>query len=134
MSYDKDGKMAAEVAKSTGVTVLSHRAKKPGCGDEIMEYFRQHPETGVTRPHQIAVVGDRLFTDMMLANRMGSWGIWVKDGVVPLNEKSIVSVEASAIAPAKSLIDSLAVLQNGTQDRPIPTVTWLLAIRAQQPI
>jgi phosphatidylglycerophosphatase GEP4 len=91
-SYDKGGKLASEVEKSTGVAVLSHRVKKPGCADEIIEYFRQHPETGVTGPHQIAVVGDRLFTDMMLANRMGSWGIWVKDGVVPLKEKSIVSV------------------------------------------
>lgn len=77
--------------KATGVTVLSHRVKKPGCGDEIMEYFRQHPETGVTGPHQIAIVGDRLSTDMMLANMMGSWGIWVKGGVVPLKQKSVVS-------------------------------------------
>ena len=56
-----------------------------------MSYFRQHPETGVTAPHQIAIVGDRLATDMMLANMMGSWGVWVKDGVVPLQQKSIVS-------------------------------------------
>jgi phosphatidylglycerophosphatase GEP4 len=90
-SYDKDGRLAVEVEKSTGVTVLSHRVKKPGCADEIMDYFSKHPETGVMGPHQIAVVGDRLFTDMMLANRMGSWGIWVKDGVAPPEEKSIVS-------------------------------------------
>jgi phosphatidylglycerophosphatase GEP4 len=32
-------------------------------------------------PSQIAVVGDRLLTDMMLANMMGSYGIWIKDGV-----------------------------------------------------
>ena len=64
--------------------------KKPGCGHEIMSYFREHPETGVTAPHQIAVVGDRLSTDMMLANMMGSWGVWVRDGVVPHRDKSIV--------------------------------------------
>jgi phosphatidylglycerophosphatase GEP4 len=57
-----------------------------------MSYFREHPETGVTGPHQIAVVGDRLATDMMLANMMGSWGVWVKDGVVPLQQKSVVSL------------------------------------------
>lgn len=91
-TYDRDGKLASEVEEATGVTVLSHRVKKPGCAAEIMEYFHQHPETGVTGPHQIAVVGDRLFTDMMLANRMGSWGIWVKDGIVPLKDKSIVSI------------------------------------------
>lgn len=40
-----------------------------------------HPESGVTHPSQVCVVGDRLFTDMMMANMMGSWGLWVKDGV-----------------------------------------------------
>lgn len=70
--------------------MLSHRTKKPGCGSEIMEYFRSHPETGVSSPSQVAIVGDRLFTDMMLANSMGSYGLWIKDGVVPLQQKSIV--------------------------------------------
>ncbi len=91
-SYDVGGRLASEVEKSTGLNVLPHAVKKPGCGDEILSYFRQHPETGVTGPHQIAVVGDRLATDMMLANMMGSWGVWVKDGVVPLHQKSIVSI------------------------------------------
>lgn len=57
-----------------------------------MEYFKQHPETGVTHPSQIAVVGDRLTTDMMLANMMGGWGFWIRDGVIPLKKKSFVSV------------------------------------------
>jgi phosphatidylglycerophosphatase GEP4 len=90
-SYDVDGRLASEVKESTGVEVLPHAVKKPGCGNEILSYFRDHPETGVTGPHQIAIVGDRLATDMMLANMMGSWGVWVKDGVVPLQRKSIVS-------------------------------------------
>lgn len=58
-----------------------------------MEYFKQYPETGVTDPSQIAVVGDRLTTDMMLANMMGGWGFWIQDGVIPLKQKSIVSVQ-----------------------------------------
>lgn len=77
---------------STGITVLHHAVKKPGCGAEIMEYFRKYPETGVTDPSQIAVVGDRLTTDMMLANMMGGWGFWIKDGVIPLQQKSIVGL------------------------------------------
>ena len=36
----------------------------------------------MTNPNQIAVIGDRLFTDVMMANMMGAWSIWVKDGVV----------------------------------------------------
>jgi phosphatidylglycerophosphatase GEP4 len=90
-SYDTQLKLAAEVEQSTGVVVLSHSTKKPGCCTEIMEYFRQHPETGVTHPSHVAMVGDRLTTDIMMANMMGSWGFWIKDGVVPLQNKSLVS-------------------------------------------
>lgn len=90
LSYDPKAQLSSELEKATGVKVLSHQTKKPGCGAEIMEYFRSHPETGVSSPSQVAIVGDRLFTDMMLANSMGSYGLWVKDGVVPLQQKSIV--------------------------------------------
>jgi phosphatidylglycerophosphatase GEP4 len=106
LSYDSQRKLAVEVEKATGVTVLSHRVKKPGCGEEIMSYFREHPETGVSGPHQIAVVGDRLSTDMMLANMMGSWGIWVKDGVVPLKQKSIVSDILLEVIPVLTIPSS----------------------------
>ncbi|CAK7564687.1 MAG: hypothetical protein SEPTF4163_002586 [Sporothrix epigloea] len=91
LSYDKDRTLLAEVEAGTGVTVLPHATKKPGCGDEIMAYFHAHPETGVTAASQIAVVGDRLTTDMMLANSMGSWGLWVRQGVVPPEKKSVFS-------------------------------------------
>jgi predicted HAD superfamily phosphohydrolase YqeG len=47
-----------------------------------MDYFRKHPDAGVTSPSQIAVVGDRLFTDVMMANLMGSYGFWVRDGII----------------------------------------------------
>jgi phosphatidylglycerophosphatase GEP4 len=80
-SLDPSLSHASAVEASTGVTVLSHSTKKPGCGPEILEYFRKYPETGVTRPGQIAVVGDRLSTDVMMANSMGSYAVWVKDGV-----------------------------------------------------
>lgn len=90
-------KLATEVEKSTEIPVLSHAVKKPGCGDEIMEYFKKHPETGVTHPSQIAVVGDRLTTDMMLANMMGGWGFWIKDGVIPYQKKSVVSSNRQAM-------------------------------------
>lgn len=90
-SLDRSGKLAAEVEKLTGVAVLPHASKKPGCGSDIMEYFARYPETGVTRPDQIAIVGDRLTTDVMMANLMGSYSVWIKDGVVPVEETSVVS-------------------------------------------
>lgn len=89
-SFDKDRQQADAVEKATGVHVLSHGEKKPGCGAEVMEYFKSHPETRVTSPAHVAIVGDRLTTDIMMANMMGSWGFWVKDGVVPLSQKSVV--------------------------------------------
>ncbi|XXH00140.1 hypothetical protein Hte_006482 [Hypoxylon texense] len=98
-TYDRDGRLAKELKIATGVSVLAHQVKKPGCGDEIMAYFKSHPEVGVTHPSQVAVVGDRLMTDMMLANMMGSWGLWVKDGVKPLHQKSLFSKLEQRLGP-----------------------------------
>ncbi|KAI1390809.1 HAD-superfamily phosphatase [Hypoxylon trugodes] len=98
-TYDRDGTLAKELEKATDISVLAHRIKKPGCGDEIMAHFRSHPEVGVTHPSQVAIIGDRLMTDMMLANAMGSWGLWIKDGVKPLHEKSIFSRFEQRLGP-----------------------------------
>ncbi|KAH8428320.1 phosphatidylglycerophosphatase [Aspergillus melleus] len=54
-------------------------AKKPFCGAEVLAWFR---ERGVVKgPEEIAVVGDRLGTDVLMAKEMGAWSIWCKDGV-----------------------------------------------------
>jgi phosphatidylglycerophosphatase GEP4 len=55
----------------------------------VLSYLQNAPDTGVTHPSQVAIVGDRLFTDVMMANMMGSYGFWIKDGVV--EEKGLVS-------------------------------------------
>ncbi|KAI1084246.1 HAD-superfamily phosphatase [Whalleya microplaca] len=98
-SYDRDGRLAKDLESTTGVSVLAHRVKKPGCKDEILAHFKAHPEAGVTHPSQIAIIGDRLMTDMMLANMMGSWGLWVKNGVKPLNDKSFFSKLEQRLEP-----------------------------------
>lgn len=46
-----------------------------------MQHFRRNPDSGVTSPSQVAIVGDRLLTDVMMANMMGSYGVWIRDGV-----------------------------------------------------
>lgn len=69
--------------RNTGVKVLRHSTKKPGCHDEVMAYLRNAADSDVTSPSQVAVVGDRLFTDVMMANMMGSYGVWVREGPVP---------------------------------------------------
>jgi len=68
--------------KNTGVPVLRHNVKKPGCHAEVLSYFRKRQDLDITSPSQIAVVGDRMFTDVMTANMMGSHAFWVRDGVV----------------------------------------------------
>ncbi len=82
-SSDKGYQEADLLERNTGVKVLRHATKKPGCHAEIMSHFRNAPETGVTVPSQVAIVGDRLFTDVLMANMMGSHSVWIKDGVVP---------------------------------------------------
>ena len=53
-----------------------------------MAYLQSQPDSGVTSPSQVAIVGDRLFTDIMMANVMGSHGFWIKEGAV--EEKGLV--------------------------------------------
>lgn len=92
---DLHGKEADILEAATGVKVLRHNFKKPGCGPQILDYFYNAPDSNVTSPNHIAVVGDRLFTDVIMANLMGSWSIWVKDGVV--RNKSFVGFVARLI-------------------------------------
>lgn len=35
----------------------------------------------ISEPGEIAVVGDRLGTDVLMAGMMGSWSVWCKEGV-----------------------------------------------------
>ncbi|EWC48200.1 hypothetical protein DRE_02304 [Drechslerella stenobrocha 248] len=78
---DKDGKEAAILSQALAIPVLRHNIKKPGCAAEILAHLRACPDVQLESPAQIAVVGDRLFTDVMLANMMGAWGVWIRDGV-----------------------------------------------------
>ncbi|KAJ9627886.1 hypothetical protein H2203_003104 [Taxawa tesnikishii (nom. ined.)] len=79
---DPTGAEADLLERNTGVKVLRHNTKKPGCHADILSHFRNSPDANVTNASQIAIVGDRLFTDVMMANMMGSYGFWIRDGVV----------------------------------------------------
>lgn len=82
---DYEGKEAKLLEQATGVKVFKHSTKKPGCGLDIFNYLQSIPEIGVKYASQIAVVGDRLLTDVVMASTMGSWSIWIRDGVVENN-------------------------------------------------
>lgn len=79
LSKDPTGVAADQLERNTGVKVLRHTHMKPACEQEILDYFGGR----VTSPSQIAVIGDRLFTDVVMANRMGARAIWIREGVVP---------------------------------------------------
>ena len=71
---------AVYLEKQLGLPVLRQhpQRRKPSCGPDILAHFKKH---GVTvNPAEIAVVGDRLATDILLAREMGSWSIWCEDG------------------------------------------------------
>jgi phosphatidylglycerophosphatase GEP4 len=87
---DKNHVEADLLERNTGVKVLRHSTKKPGCHAEIMEYFRKAPDTDVTHESQVAIVGDRLFTDVLMANMMGSYGVWIQKGAV--EDHGLVSI------------------------------------------
>lgn len=82
---DYEGKEAKLLEQATGVKVFKHSTKKPGCGLDIFNYLQSIPEIGVKYASQIAVVGDRLLIDVVMASTMGSWSIWIRDGVVENN-------------------------------------------------
>lgn len=79
---DSGGREASLLNEATGVEVFRHATKKPGCGQEVFDHLRGNSQLGITHAGQIVIVGDRLFTDIMMANMIGAWGIWVRDGVV----------------------------------------------------
>lgn len=76
---DPNHAQAAILEKSLGVDVLRHSTKKPGCHVEIMDYFKKNGVT--TDPREVAVVGDRLFTDVLMANMMCARAVWISEGV-----------------------------------------------------
>lgn len=67
---------AESVSYHLGVPVLMHTSMKPSysCIKSIRQYYSslQVP----VRDDQLLIVGDRLFTDITLANRMRSWHGW----------------------------------------------------------
>ncbi|KAL6934815.1 related to Phosphatidylglycerophosphatase GEP4, mitochondrial [Hanseniaspora guilliermondii] len=67
---------------SSILPILKHNYKKPGCQSAIIHHFENtHPNSNVKSEH-IAVIGDRLFTDILMANQMKSLGVYLQQGVM----------------------------------------------------
>lgn len=80
-SSDVGDNQARQLEQATGTKVFRHIYKKPACDNELMAYLEQRGL--ITSPKEVAVVGDRLFTDVALANNMGAYAFWVSEGIVP---------------------------------------------------
>lgn len=57
--------------------MLRHAIDKPACQADILAHFGD----SIISPSQVVVIGDRLFTDVVMANMMGSYSIWIRRGV-----------------------------------------------------
>lgn len=72
---------AQELQKSLATNVLVHKVKKPACHTQIMQHLRQS-EAQLNDASQVVVIGDRLFTDVLMANIMGAHSIWIRHGTI----------------------------------------------------
>lgn len=72
VSYDPTRAMAIKVEKQLGIPVMFHNYRKPLGSKELLNHFNYSSD-------QIAVVGDRYFTDVLYANIGGMKSILVKD-------------------------------------------------------
>lgn len=89
---DSGNNQARALERNTGVKVFHHSLKKPGCHSEILSYVRA--QELVESPDEIAVIGDRLMTDVLMANLMHARSVWVRDGVIP-SQNPLVRLEKS---------------------------------------
>lgn len=73
---DPSGELARSLEEQVGVRVLKHKLKKPMCYADL---GRSLP----CKPEQVLVVGDRLVTDVLMANLMGAESVWIRPGSHP---------------------------------------------------
>lgn len=75
-SSDPQALAAESVSSNLGVPVLCHATKKPGraCARQVVDHFKslelRRAETSHTEPLHIVVIGDRITTDMVFAQRI----------------------------------------------------------------
>jgi len=91
--YDAGGIQAESISHYLQVPVLRHNTPKPGysCIQGVRNYFASLPNP--VKDNELVVIGDRIFTDVVMANRMRSqdskrgplavWtsGVWKKEAM-----------------------------------------------------
>lgn len=71
---DPNYEAATRIERSLGIPVLRHATKKPGAIPEVLEHFKK--ECGAETTYQdLAIIGDRLLTDVMWGNFAGMFTV-----------------------------------------------------------
>ncbi|CAG8604010.1 13421_t:CDS:2 [Ambispora gerdemannii] len=83
---DQDFKSANEIERTLGVKVLKHKLKKPGGGESLISHFNKENTNTNQNNRAIAVIGDRIFTDVLYGNMNGMMTILVKNVVTEKGE------------------------------------------------
>lgn len=73
--------------------ILKHNHKKPGCNQQIIHHFESMHGIGNVKSEEIAVIGDRLFTDVLMANQMGSLAVYLQQGIFLKNTNPWIMLE-----------------------------------------
>ncbi|KAJ3096226.1 hypothetical protein HK100_005613 [Physocladia obscura] len=82
---DRDGIEAAAIETALGVRVLRHGEKKPRGAETLLAHF-----VGL-KPAEIAVVGDRVLTDVVYGNSIGAFTILTRDIVTREGDNRVAS-------------------------------------------
>lgn len=96
---------AENVSHNLGVHVLRHASMKPSrrTMGAIQRYFTSVPSS-ISDPGQLIVIGDRVFTDVVIANRLGAYSILVsRDWSPTIRSRAGVAVERVAARLARRL-------------------------------
>eukprot|EP00927_Polykrikos_kofoidii_P055277 TRINITY_DN49554_c0_g1_i1.p1 TRINITY_DN49554_c0_g1~~TRINITY_DN49554_c0_g1_i1.p1 ORF type:complete len:235 (+),score=35.93 TRINITY_DN49554_c0_g1_i1:76-780(+) len=75
---DKGYVEANKVEAALGLDVLRRQCKKPGGFQDLISLFRSFDGLGNVEPHELAMVGDRLLTDVVFGNIHGMLTIHVQ--------------------------------------------------------
>lgn len=103
-SQDAAGLAAESITHSLGAPVLRHAGMKPSYDivNQIRHYFACLPQP-ILEPKSILVIGDRIFTDIVLADRLGAFSILVtRDWTRSLKGWLVSTAEQSAVRIARN--------------------------------
>jgi len=87
---NNETKRATQCEKQTGLEVIRYNAKKPNGQEEVLDYLKRQEGGSDLKTSQIAMIGDRNFTDIVFGNRAGM--LTIKVAPILPNSREIVGL------------------------------------------